>query len=162
MLCIYLTLCFPVSLGFVCLWLMVTAQKTLVVLELLIKRCNNILLCVIWLDRKYCKWNCARLEPIHQIHFYIENIIRLVLFVVFLWPLKPKLTSDFFIFLFMVTSRGIIFVCSGVNRIFICTILLQLFATLRIITAASTVVAFCSQGHFWAGLISPKIFLSIA
>ena len=40
---------------------------------------------------------------------YIENIVRLVLFVVLSW--LPNIWFDrwFFIFLFMVTSRGIIF-----------------------------------------------------
>ena len=47
-------------------WL-VHKKQTLVVLGLFIKRCNNILWCVIWLDRKYWSWNCAsaKLGPIH-------------------------------------------------------------------------------------------------
>ena len=31
----------------------------LLVLGLLFRRCNNTLLCVTWLDMKYCRWNCA-------------------------------------------------------------------------------------------------------
>ena len=41
-------------------------KKTLLVLGLLVKRCNNILF-VIWLDRKYWRWNyaMATLEPLN-------------------------------------------------------------------------------------------------
>ena len=40
-------------------------------------------------------------------------MLTLVLLVILLWPLKINLTSGFFIFLFMVTSRGIVFICSA-------------------------------------------------
>ena len=42
----------------------------------------------------------------------IENVIRLVLFIVLLTA--ENLTGGFFIFLFVVTGRGIIFICSTV------------------------------------------------
>ena len=40
---------FLVNLGFKC--------SSLTVTLLLVKRCNNVL-CVLWRDRKYCRWNC--------------------------------------------------------------------------------------------------------
>ena len=63
---------------------------------------------------------------------YIENVVRLVLFVVLLW--LPKIWFDkwFFIFLVMVTSRGIIFICrvALVSAIF-CDIFAQIFLITR-------------------------------
>ena len=83
-----------------------------VVLGLLVKRCNNILLCVIWLDRKYCRWNCAtaRLESIHKVHLHREfhktsfvvvfsvtakNLIWPVVFLIFCswWPAEEYLSA---------------------------------------------------------------------
>ena len=66
---IYLLLYVLVNLGFVCSSLTITAHKKqmLFVLGILVKRFSNIVWCVIWLDRKSCRWNFAMaiLEPIH-------------------------------------------------------------------------------------------------
>ena len=71
-----------------------TKKQILVVFGLLVKRCNNILLCVVCLDRKYCRWNCATEDLNLYIKFiYAENVVRLVLFVVLLWLVI--LTGDF-------------------------------------------------------------------
>ena len=53
-------------------WRLLHKKQTLVVLELLVKRSNNILFCVLGLDRKYCRWNSATttLESIHQVHLH--------------------------------------------------------------------------------------------
>ena len=56
------------NLGFICSSLTVASRKKkFVVLGLRVKRSNNVLLCVPWLDRKNCRWNCATVtrEPIH-------------------------------------------------------------------------------------------------
>ena len=55
------------------IYIYIHKKQTLAVLGILVKQCNNIL-CVIWLDRKYCRWNCAtaRLKSIHQIHLHRE------------------------------------------------------------------------------------------
>ena len=73
------------------------------------------MLCVIWLDGKYCRWNCtaATLEPIRWIHLHRECLKTsfICYFIVtvkkLIWPVV------LFIFLFMVTSRGTIFICSA-------------------------------------------------
>ena len=50
-----------------------TKSKCLfVVLGLLIKKCNNILFCVIWLDRKYCTWNCVQWQYLNQYIKFID------------------------------------------------------------------------------------------
>ena len=41
---------------------------------------------------------------------YIENVVRLVLFVIFCDSWKFNFTGGFFIFLFMVTGREVIFI----------------------------------------------------
>ena len=88
------------------------------VLGLFGKRCNNVL-CVIWLDRNYCRWNLQRQHLNQYIKFiYIENVVVLhrewlVLFVLLLWHFqKLNLTGGFLIFLFMLTGIEI-FVCSA-------------------------------------------------
>ena len=43
-------------------------------------------------------------------------------------------------------------------KMFICNTLLQLFTISRIITATTTVVPFCFQGHLWGGFPSTKNF----
>ena len=43
-------------------------------------------------------------------------------------------------------------------KIFICNTLLQLFTISRIITATTTVVPFCFQGHLWGVFPSTKKF----
>ena len=70
---------------------------------------------IFWLDRKCCGWNYCNIWTNTLRFIYIENVIRLVLFVVLLWPSKIYYGWWFFIFLFMVTSGGIIFICSAVD-----------------------------------------------
>ena len=67
------------------------------------------MLCVIWLDRKHCRWTCAT-TTLH-IDIYLHGEYRKTSFICCLivttenliWPVV------FFIFLFMVTGRGIFF-----------------------------------------------------
>ena len=48
---------------------------------------SNILLCVIWLARKY-RWTCAT-TTIENINIYLYRmLLRLVLYVILLWPSK--------------------------------------------------------------------------
>ena len=90
-------------------------KQMFAVLGLLIKRCNNTLLCIIWLDRKYCRWHCATAthEPIQQIHFYVENIVRLVYSLFYCDHRIFNSTGGFFVFLFMVTGWETILICSA-------------------------------------------------
>ena len=73
------------------------------------------MLCVIWLDRKYCRWNCtaATLEPIRWIHLHRE-CLRTSFICYFIVTVKKLIWPVVFLtFLFMVTSRGTIFICSA-------------------------------------------------
>ena len=78
----------------ICIWL--------AVLWLLVKRCNNILLCVVWLDRKYCRWNCNGNTSTNTLYSVLHR--------------EPHKIS--FICCFMVTAKNLIwpvvflFLCS--------------------------------------------------
>ena len=69
--------------------------------------------CVIWLDRKHCRWTCAMTTLyidicLHRQYRKTSFICCLIVTAKnLIWPMI------FFIFLFMVTSRGIIFICSA-------------------------------------------------
>ena len=94
---------------------------------ILFKKINvNLNTCVIVMFLKHVIIHCCVLfdqtgntvdEPVQWQHFtltflYMKNIVRQVLFAGLLGPPKFNLTSGFFIFLFMMTGRGIIFICS--------------------------------------------------
>ena len=74
---------------------------------------------IIWLDRKHCIWNCAEatFEPIHY-HLFLHRKCYETSFICcftltaesLIWPV-----FFFLIFLFMVTGRWIIFICSAVK-----------------------------------------------
>ena len=72
--------------------------------------CSLIVHTFFWLDRKYCRWNCGNIWGNTLTFTYRDNIVRLPSFICFSWPSKFNLTSGVFIFLFMVTERGIIFI----------------------------------------------------
>ena len=103
-------------------------KQTPVVLRLLVKRCSNILLCyltiqnLLWADLQTLynlDWSmklCNGNNWTNTLTFiYIENVIRLVFIETLFYcdHQKLNLTGGFFIFLFMVTGREIIFIWSA-------------------------------------------------
>ena len=71
------------------------------------------MLCVLWLDRKHCRWTCA--TTILHIDIYLHREYCKTSFMYLLSYCdhrKFNLTSGF-IFLFMEIGRGIIFICSA-------------------------------------------------
>ena len=61
---------------------------------------------------------------------YIENVLRLVLLAALLRPPKFNLTGGFFIFLLMVTGRGIIFICTAE---YVKTIMIGILVIMRLV-----------------------------
>ena len=64
---------------------------------------------IFWPDSKCSNWNCSNIwiNTLHHFNgfFFIENVKKLVL-LFFNW------TGDFLFFLFMVTGRAIVFICT--------------------------------------------------
>ena len=74
-------------------------------------------MCVIWLHRKHCRWTCA--TTTFYINIYLHREYRKTSFFLLSYCDRRKfnLTVGFFIFLFMVTGRGIIFICSADDKL---------------------------------------------
>ena len=74
------------------------------------------MLCVIWLDRKYCRWTCATATLYINTYLHREcpktSFIRPFYSLFYCDRRKFNLTGAFSVFLFMVTSRRI-FICSA-------------------------------------------------
>ena len=71
---------------------------------------------IFWLDRKCSGWNCGNIWTNTLTFIYAEKTNFICCFIVIaenlIWPVV-------FIFLFMATSRGIIFICSAVSVTFV-------------------------------------------
>ena len=70
------------------------------------------MLCVIWLDWKYCGWTCATATLYINIYLHRECCKTTFTHCFIVTSKKLIWLVFFFIFLFMVTSRQIIFICS--------------------------------------------------
>ena len=55
---------------------------------------------IFWLDSKYCRWNCSNIWTNTLTFIYQENVVRLVLFAVLLWP--PNISFDQWFFYFSI------------------------------------------------------------
>ena len=67
---------------------------------------------IFWLDRKYSRWNCGNIWTNTVIFIYKDNVVDNFYLLFYCHHQKFNLTGGFLIFLFMMTGREIIFICS--------------------------------------------------